>query len=45
MYTMSGGSMRDEWRIGKNLYGSGRGLIEILSQNLPKGTEENHEKL
>jgi hypothetical protein len=29
--------------VGKDLEGSGSGLIEILSSNLP-GTEENYEK-
>jgi hypothetical protein len=31
--------MIDEWRIGKDLEGSGRDLIKAL----PRGTEENHE--
>jgi hypothetical protein len=31
-------------RIGKDLEGSERGLIEVLSRNLPGGTEGTHEK-
>jgi hypothetical protein len=27
-----------------DLEGSGRGLMELLSRNLPAGTEENHDK-
>jgi hypothetical protein len=34
----------DEWRIGKDLEGSGRVLIVVLSRNLFRGSEENHEK-
>lgn len=30
---------------GKDLEGSGYGLIEILFRNLPEGTEENNEEL
>jgi hypothetical protein len=29
----------------KDLEGSGRGLFEILSRNLPKGAEGNHDDL
>jgi hypothetical protein len=35
--------MIDMWRIGKDLEGSDRGLIEMLSRYLPVGTEKNHE--
>jgi hypothetical protein len=28
----------------KDLEGTNRGLIKVLSQHLPGGTEENHEK-
>jgi hypothetical protein len=31
-------------KLEKGLKGSGPGLIEIISQNVPGGTEENHEK-
>lgn len=34
----------DEWRIGKDMEGSGRALIIVLSCNLFWGSEENHEK-
>jgi hypothetical protein len=30
--------------MGKDLEGDCRGLIHILSRQLPKGTEENHEE-
>jgi hypothetical protein len=30
--------------MGKDLEGSGHGLIEVLSRNSPGVTEENHEK-
>jgi hypothetical protein len=30
--------------FGKDLEGSGRNLIEVLSQNSPERTEENHVK-
>jgi hypothetical protein len=30
--------------IGKNLDRSDRGITEVLSQHLPGGTEEHHEK-
>jgi hypothetical protein len=30
--------------IGKNFEGSSRGQIEVLYWNLPRETEENHEK-
>jgi hypothetical protein len=33
----------DEWWIGKDLEGSGHGLIEIISYLLDGGTEENYE--
>jgi hypothetical protein len=33
----------DEWRIGKDLEGSGRVLVVVLSRNLSRGSEENHE--
>jgi hypothetical protein len=32
--------MTDE-RIGKDLEGNGHGIIEVISWNLPGGTEEN----
>jgi hypothetical protein len=32
------------WWIGKDVGGNGRGLDEVLSRHLPKGTEGNHEK-
>jgi len=32
-----------KWRIGKNEEGRSRDLFKELSQNLPQGTEENHE--
>jgi hypothetical protein len=35
----------DEGLVGKALEGSGHGLIEILFQNLPGGTEGNHENV
>jgi hypothetical protein len=31
-------------KIGKDLEGSGTGLMEILSRDLPGRTEENHEE-
>jgi hypothetical protein len=34
----------DQWGIKKDLVGSGRGLIEVLSQKLPDGTHANHKK-
>jgi hypothetical protein len=34
----------DAWSVGKNLEGSYRGLIEVLSLHNPEGTEETHEK-
>jgi hypothetical protein len=30
--------------IGKDLKGNGRGLIEVLSQNLPGRTKEDNDK-
>jgi hypothetical protein len=30
--------------LGKDREGSGSDLIEVLSRNLPNGTEENYEK-
>jgi hypothetical protein len=36
----SNGMTTDEW----SLEGSGRGLFEVLSRNLPGGTEESHDK-
>jgi hypothetical protein len=35
--------MTDEKSILKNMEGRSRGLIEVLSQHMPRGTEENHE--
>jgi hypothetical protein len=29
-------------RIGKDLEGTGHGIIEVLPQNLPGDTDENH---
>jgi hypothetical protein len=37
--------MIDELSTVKDLEGSGCGPIEVLSRNLPTGTEENHGKL
>jgi hypothetical protein len=34
--------MNDEFL--KDFEGGGRGLIEVLSRYLPRGSEENHEK-
>jgi hypothetical protein len=34
-----------EWRIGKDLEGSGRGLILRYYPDIAGGTEENHETL
>jgi len=34
----------DKWRIDKDMEGSGRVLIVVLSRNLFWGSEENHEK-
>jgi hypothetical protein len=31
-----------EWWIGKDFEGNSHGLIEVLSQHLPGGTEESH---
>jgi hypothetical protein len=44
-YMASSGRMVDEWWIGKDLEGGGRGINEVLSRNLPGGTKENHEEL
>jgi hypothetical protein len=35
----------NDWRIGKDLEGYGRGLIEVLSRHFLVGIEENHENL
>jgi hypothetical protein len=35
--------MADEWRSGKNFEGSGGGLMEVVTQHLSGGAEENHE--
>jgi hypothetical protein len=32
-------------KVNDDLEGSRQGLTEVLSQNLPEGTEENHERL
>jgi hypothetical protein len=37
--------MMGEESIGKNLEGSGRGLIEVRSQHLPGRSEENHKEI
>jgi hypothetical protein len=37
----SNDGMTAEWWIGKDLEGSGRGVIEVLYRHLPGGTEEN----
>jgi hypothetical protein len=34
----------DERQTGKDLEGNGHGLIEVLSQDLPRGAGENYEK-
>jgi hypothetical protein len=39
----SDGRMTDEWWIEKDLEGTGRSLIGVLSRNLPGGTENNRE--
>jgi hypothetical protein len=36
---------QDEWWIGTDLERDDIGLIEVLSQSLPRGAEENYEKL
>jgi hypothetical protein len=36
--------MVDEWWFGKDVEGSGRGLIEALFRHLPGGTEKMHEE-
>jgi hypothetical protein len=38
-YVASNGKMTDEWRIGKDLEGNNRHLIEILSRKLPDETD------
>jgi hypothetical protein len=35
----------DQRRNGKDVEGSGRGLIEVVSWNLPGGNPEMHEKI
>jgi hypothetical protein len=40
-YILSGDGMTDEWWTGKDLEGSGSGLIEIQSRNLSGDTEKN----
>jgi hypothetical protein len=37
------GMVVDEWWVGMDLTGSGRGLIEVLSQDLLEETKESHE--
>jgi hypothetical protein len=44
-YTALNDRMIDEWWIGKGLEGSGRGLIEVLSQHCFGGARENYVKL
>jgi hypothetical protein len=39
------GRMIGEWWNGKDLEGSDCSLLEILSQHMPRVTEENYEKL
>jgi hypothetical protein len=34
----------DDWRNGKHLEGSGRGLIQALPRHLPGGINENYEE-
>jgi hypothetical protein len=34
--------MVDVWWMGKDSEGNGRGLIEVLSWNLPEDTKKNH---
>jgi hypothetical protein len=36
--------MTYEWWSGKDLEESGRRIIEVITQNFPECTEENHEK-
>jgi hypothetical protein len=38
----SNGRLIGEQRIRKDLEGRGRGLTEIISRDLPRGTAENH---
>jgi hypothetical protein len=42
-YRVSNGRI-GEYRLGKDLEGSGLGLIEVSSRNFPVRTEENHGK-
>jgi hypothetical protein len=41
-YTVSGGRVTDESESIKHLEGNGHGLIEVLSQHLSEGNEENY---
>jgi hypothetical protein len=41
-YIASNERVTEERWIGKDLEGRGHGLIEVLSEHLPRGTEENH---
>jgi hypothetical protein len=36
--------MVDERCVGKDLEGNGRGIIDVISRNLPGETEKNHKK-
>jgi hypothetical protein len=42
-YIASNSRVTGEYRIGNDMEGSGRGLVEILFKYLPEGTERNHE--
>jgi hypothetical protein len=42
-YTALNGMITHDWRIDKDFEGSIRALLEVLSRNLPGGTDENHE--
>jgi hypothetical protein len=37
--------MSDDWQFGKDLEGSGLGLVAELSRSFLRGTEENYENL
>jgi hypothetical protein len=44
-YVAQNGRITGYWWVGKNVEGSGRGLIWVVSRNLPGGTQENHENV
>jgi hypothetical protein len=43
-YAASNNRITDERLLGKNLEGSGRGLIKICDRDLHAGREDNHEE-